>query len=223
MFNPAAIAALVQGGGALYNTFNRNNPGKAANPALSQIPGYGRDAYNPFIQSGQQAQQQLSPQYEQMASNPVGQYNDIMSQYEPSSGFQYRKGQLNKDAHNTAASGGFAGTDNDIDHRSELFDALLSGDMQQFMQNILGIKGAGMQGLEGQASRGYNASGNLADYLGSAAGQQAGFDAYGQNESNTNRNEGLANLIKLISGGQQPAFEGGFKSLNSLNSNSGAY
>ena len=219
--HPATMMAIAQGANSLYGMFGKNNPGRAANKQLNQIPGYGRDAYNPFIQQGQQAQQQLSPQYSQMASNPMGQYNDIMSQYQPSAGYQYQYDKLNKAAGNTAASGGFAGTDNDVMNRSEMFQGLLGGDMQQFLQNILGIQGTGQAGLQHQADTGYHASGSLADYLGGASQLQARNSAFGRYLGNENRNSamsGLGSLAGLLGGGKSPS--GGATPFTPLNKGS---
>lgn len=196
--DPATMAALIQGGTALYNTFGKNNPGRAAGNALGPIQGYGQSAYNPFIQQGQRAESQLFPQYSQMAGNPTDFYNNILKQYQPSAGYQYQEDKLNKAAGNTAAAGGFAGTDEDVRGRSEMLQQLMGGDMQRFLENILGIQGRGMQGLEQRVDRGYSASSNLADYAGSAATQQAGFDAYGRNQANKARNSGLSALSGLI-------------------------
>ena len=77
--DPASIAALIQGGTALYNTFGKNNPARAAGNELGKIEGYGREAYNPFIQQGQSAMQQLGPQYGQMAGNPTDFYNNLIN------------------------------------------------------------------------------------------------------------------------------------------------
>ena len=212
--DPFTMAMMgIQGGTALYNTFGRNNPARAAGKEMGKIQGYGRDAYNPFIKQGQEANQQLTPQYQQMAQNPVGQYNDIMNQYQPSAGYQYKAGKLNQMAHNTAAAGGYAGTPGDVQDRSEMFNGLMGEDMQQFLQNIFGIQGQGMQGLEGQADRGYKASGNLADYLGTAGGRQGAFNATGKDYSNQSRTNGLSSLASLIgSGAKKPGDEEGDQS-----------
>ena len=198
--DPATIAAAIQGGTALFNMFSGNQANKKMNKQMGQIQGYGREAYNPFIQQGQQAGQQLNPMYSQMAANPSGQYNDIMSQYQPSAGYQYKQGKLNQMMHNTAASGGYAGTGGDQQQRGELTNALMGEDMQQFLQNILGIKGAGMTGLQHQADTGYHAAGSMADYLGSAAGQKSLFNMVGQGQNQANRNEGASILAGLIGG-----------------------
>lgn len=197
MINPALISGLLQGGGALANIFGGKSSRKAGQ-TLGQIPEYGRQAYNPFIQQGQQATNQLNPLYQQFAGNPTDYYNSILGQYQPSAGYQYKQDKLNQMAHNTAASGGYAGTGGDVQDRSELFNALMGEDMQQFLQNILGIQGAGMQGLQHQADTGYNAAGSLADYLGGANQLQARNQAFGGYLGGANRTSGLNALSGLI-------------------------
>jgi hypothetical protein len=174
------------------------NPAKDAMPYLNQIPGVGKQYYNPFIEQGRQASEQLSPLYNQMTNNPSDYLNQLMGKYEPSAGYQYRQGQLNKAAGNTAAQGGFAGTENDVMGRSELINKLMGGDMQEFLQNVLGIQGAGMQGLQGREERGYNASANLADYLGGNLGQQAGLAFQGTAQKNQNQNALFGQLMQAM-------------------------
>jgi hypothetical protein len=203
--DPATIAALIQGGTALYNGISGNRAVNKTNRQMGQIQGYGREAYNPFISQGAAANQQLTPQYQQMAMNPFQQYNEALSQYQPSAGYQYKQNQLQNAAHNTAAAGGYLGTQGDVDQRNQALSGLLGEDMQQFLANIFGIKGAGMQGLEGQAGRGFQASQGLADYIGSAAGQQGLFGLVGQGINQGNRNEmasGLSSLVGLFGGGK---------------------
>lgn len=194
----AALPALIQGGTSLFNAFGSNNAARKAGKEFGKIQGYGREAYNPFIQQGQQANQQLSPLYQQQATNPVGQYNDILSQYQPSAGYQYKQDKLNQMAHNTAAAGGYAGTGGDIQNRSELFNGLMGEDMQQFLQNIFGIQNQGVQGLQHQGDMGYHAASSLADYLGTAGGRQGGLNAITKDYSNQTTNNGLSSLAGLI-------------------------
>lgn len=203
--DPVTMAALIQGGTSLFNQFSGQRDARKNRQQMGQIQGYGREAYNPFIQQGQQAGQQLSPMYQQQMNNPTGQYNDIMSQYQPSQGYQYKQDKLNQMMHNTAASGGYAGTGGDQQQRGELTNALMGEDMQQFLQNILGIQSTGMKGLEGQAERGYGAAGNLADYMGNAAGAQVGSNMFGQANNQGNRNDASSILSGLIGGGNKGA------------------
>lgn len=205
---PTEIAALIQGGTALYNTFGRNNPARAAGNDLGKIAGYGQEAYNPFIKQGKTAMEQLGPQYSQMAANPTDFYNQLIGQYKPSTGYQFRENKLNQLAHNTAAAGGYAGTSGDIRNRSEFINSLLGEDMQQYLQNILGIQGMGQQGLQHQADTGFHAAGNLADYLGTAGGRAGVFKSAGRaygNDATTNALGMLSGLIGNQGGGNQQA------------------
>ncbi len=201
--DPMTIAALGQLGIAGYNAFSGNRATKQANRDVGQIQGYGNEAYNPFINQGQAANQQLTPQYQQMAFNPAAQYNDIMGQYQPSAGYQHKQKLLQEASHNTAASGGYLGTEGDIARRNEMLSSLLGEDMQQFLANILGIQGQGMQGLQHQGDIGYHAAGSKADYLGSAAGQQGVFGLAGQGINQSNRNDAASILAGLIGGGKK--------------------
>lgn len=194
---PAAVGAY----GALRGSRGRNNPGNASSEYLNQIPGQGQQAYNPFIESGQQAEQQLNPITSQFAQNPFDVYNNIMGQYQPSPGYQYRESQLNKAAGNTAAAGGFAGTENDVANRSSLINDLMGGDMQQFLQNILGIQGTGLAGLESRVGRGAAGAEGLANHLGVAAGAQARNAGSGQNYQNNSRANAYSSLASLVGGG----------------------
>lgn len=182
--------------GASRGARNSANPSQATAPYLQRAAQYGQQAYNPFIQEGQQTGNQLFPTQDQMAQNPVDYYNQLMSQYQPSQGYQYRESQLNKAAGNTAAAGGFAGTENDIANRTELINALMGQDMQQFLQNVLGIQGAGLQGQEERVNRGFGASHGLANYMGEVSGAQAGNAYAGQ----ANRNQGRAGVYSALSG-----------------------
>lgn len=174
-----------------------SNPAKSARPYLEPIEGYGKTAYNPYIAQGQQVDSRLQSQYENMAFNPTELINAIMSQYQQSPGAKYQSEQLNRVAGNAAAAGGYAGTMGDQRQRAELIQALTSQDMQKWLENALGVQGAGLTGLQGVSNRGYDASGNLADYLGSAATQRAGLEFGGQQAQNAN----ITNLISSLIGG----------------------
>jgi hypothetical protein len=162
------------------------NPHEYAEPYLSGIPQFGREAYTPYIQQGQQAFQGL-PNYQQMAQNPTEYYNQIAAGYRPSQQYQNRFEQGNRAATATAAAGGYLGTQDDQRARAELVNKLMGEDFQDFLRNVLGIQEFGSQGLERQVGRGYEASGNLADYLGAANQQLASSAFQGKSQQQTNK------------------------------------
>ncbi len=215
--DPVSMALMAQAGmgvaGSLFGRRKKYNPGAAGMEQLNRIPEYGYNAYNPFIQQGQEANQGLPQQYQQQAFDPAGYLHGMESQYQESPFMQYRKKQLMKSAGNTAAAGGFYGTENDVNNRSEMINALMGEDMQQYLQNVGGIQGRGLEGLESRVGRGFDASSNLADYLGGVGGARAaysGMSAGHRGESLGNTWNSLSNLINIGVSKRKPGTGGAF-------------
>jgi hypothetical protein len=122
-----------------------------------------------------------------MMNDPTGFINKLMENYKTSEGYNFQKGQLTKELGNTAAAGGVAGTPQDQMNQAEGIQGLLGKDMQQFLENALGVYGGGLSGEEGIATRGYDASGKLTDTLGNALNQQGGFAFQNAQQQNKNR------------------------------------
>lgn len=190
---------------------NRHDPAKAAMPYLNQVSGVGQQYYNPFIQQGQRAGGIAQGQYDQLAQDPMAFINEIMAGYSPSTGYQFKKDQLSKGLGASAAAGGFRGTSGDQMAQGDLINSLLGQDMQQWLQNVVGAQGIGLQGQENAINRGYDASSSLADYLGTNLGNQAGLAA-GSAQFKNNKRAGmfgtLENLLMQAAGaaGQSGAF-----------------
>jgi hypothetical protein len=85
-----------------------SNPADAANPYLDQISGVAHEAYDPFIQRGQEAGGIMSEQFGQMSQDPTAFINALMQGYKPSEGYQFQEGEMGRAAANTAAAGGIA-------------------------------------------------------------------------------------------------------------------
>lgn len=166
---------------------SQGNAANAGMPYLNQIPGVGRQYYDPYIAQGQEGGNMANPVYNQMTQNPNDFLNSMMRNYSPSEGYKHQEGRMSQAIRNSASSGGFAGTPFDQEQQASMVQGLLSQDMQQFLSNLLDVQGKGLSGQENRMSRGYNASGNLADYLGSNLGQQAGMAFQGQGQQNANR------------------------------------
>lgn len=160
------------------------SPMDSANQYLNQIPGVGHQGYDPYINAGTDASGKTKGQYESMIDDPTGFINKLMEGYKPSEGYNYQKEQLQKELGNTAAAGGIAGTPLDQENQGAGIQKLLSGDMQQFLQNVLGRYDKGLAGEEGIATRGYDASKGLTDLLGNVLGSQSGLAYRDQNDKN---------------------------------------
>ncbi len=179
------LSSLFKGG---------KNPADAAMPYLNQIPGVGHNAYDPYIQEGQNAYNQMQGPISQMTQDPAAFLEKIMGSYEPSKGYQLRRDEALRAAGNTAAAGGMRGSMQDIESESRLTDSLLGEDMQQWLNNVLGLQTQGLQGQQVFYNSGLQSSGNLADLLGGALNQKAGLAFQGQAQKNANK----AALLKAL-------------------------
>lgn len=172
-----------------------------ANKYLNQIPGVGHGAYDDYINQGKDASGRTKRQYESLMNDPTAFINKLMESYKPSEGYQFQKEQLTKDLGNTAAAGGVAGTPMDQMNQGQGVQKLLSGDMQQFLQNAFGAFQTGLSGEEGIAGRGYDASKGLADYLGNNLTQQGGL-AFQNGREQNQKGQDLWNMFgKALGGG----------------------
>lgn len=185
-----------------------DNPVDSANPYLNQIPGVAHQGYDDYVNQGKDASGRTKSQYEDMMNDPTGFINRLMEGYKPSEGYQFQKDQLTKELGATAAAGGVAGTPIDQMNQGQGIQKLLSGDMQQFLQNVLGRYDKGLAGEEGVATRGYDASGKLTDALGGALNQQGGLAFQGKQQQNSNQNALFSALAKALGIGAG-AFGGG--------------
>lgn len=188
------LSNLFGGGGG-------KSPMDAANQYLNQIPGVGHQGYDPYINAGQDASGKTKSKYEELMGDPTAFINKLMEGYKPSEGYQFQKDQLTKELSNTAAAGGVAGTPMDQMNQAEGIQGLLGKDMQQFLQNVLGVFNTGLEGEEGIAGRGYDASKNLTDLLGGALNQQGGLAFQDQQQKNKNKNDLWSMFGKALGAG----------------------
>lgn len=187
------LSKLFGGGG--------NSPMDAAKPYLDQIPGMAHKGYDPYVNAGLDASGKTKSKYEELMGDPTAFINKLMEGYKPSEGYQFQKDQLSKEMSNTAAAGGVAGTPMDQLNQAEGIQGLLGKDMQQFLQNVLGVFNTGLEGEEGIAGRGYDASKGLTDILGNNAAAQAGLAYKNQVDKNQNKTD-LWNMFgKALGGG----------------------
>lgn len=193
------IGAGIGAATSYFNNRNNNRRAGQIDQQLAGIPAYGQQAYQPFINQGQQAQGQLSPLYQQMAQDPSAYLNQLMQGYQSSPGYQFQRDSALGAARNSAAQGGFSGTGYDQRQQATLANGLASQDMQQYMQNLFRTQDAGISGQQQMADKGYLASGNLADYLGNAQSMRARL-GYAQNKQRAAGDDAMGNAFGGIFG-----------------------
>ena len=153
----------------------QRDPVQASQGYFNQIPGIAHKNLDPYIMPGEQAQ---------------GFVDKILASYKPSQGYQFKENRLKQGLANTAAAGGFSGTQYDQEQQGALMNSLMGDDMQQYLQNVLGVH-----------NNSFNASNALNDIEGGAM-QQQGTMAFGQAEAGNQRNADLRSaLLKLLGTG----------------------
>lgn len=137
-----------------------SNPADAAQPYLDKIPGYVDQYEQPYIDTGLQAGNIAQQQYALMASNPSGYYNSLYGGYNTSPEAQYQSDQMSKAQSNSAAAGGFSGTEYDYDQQMAAQNAISQEDWEKYLNDVLGIQTTGLGGEQKMYQTGYNASQN---------------------------------------------------------------
>jgi hypothetical protein len=127
-----------------------------ANEPQQYTPGYMNDLYQnmyneylPYQRAPENFYYNEFPkEYNQMGSNPQAFLDKMQRGYTPSEGYQYKQRKMLDAMRNSAASGGFAGTRTDQEAQANTVRGLLGEDQQQYLQNLFGLQGAGLGGLE---------------------------------------------------------------------------
>lgn len=185
-----------------------NNPANAAMPYLNQITPMAQQRLNPYIEQGQNAGNQAFDRYSAFAQNPADEYAKFQASYRPSSGYDSKFKRILGQVENAAAAGGFRGTPKDQSAQAQLVHDLLAEDEGNYISNLLGIQGMGLQGLENTANRGYGANQDLTGIMGNTLGSQATLAYKGQESKMAQRN-GLFNILSQLAGGALGAYMGG--------------
>lgn len=182
------------------NMLKREDPTKGANRYLDQIPGVGQKYYGGYIDRGNRAGSKLEGEYGKLM-NPTSFIDDIMKNYSTSQGAQYQQKELGRGIGATAAAGGYAGTPEHQKEYGNMASDIMSKDMQQYLQNALGVYGTGLSGEQGFDTQGFNASGSMADLLGGKLSSQAGLSFQNSSQNNANRNAFMNAIMKALSTG----------------------
>ena len=155
-----------------------DNPADSAQEYLDKIPSYVSQYMDPFIQRGEEAGGIAQDQYSQWVTEPYAAYDEAYAQYNQSPWSQYESDQMQQAATSSAAAGGYAGTEQDINRQMETEQALLDKDFGNYMNYILGMQKAGLAGEQQMYNLGYGASNtalqDMMKYAGASAKNQFG-------------------------------------------------
>ena len=177
------------------------NPSNAANQYLNQIPGATQPYYQPYIDQGKQANDILTQHYGQLLNNPGELYSKLGEGYKESPGYQFKLKQALQAGTNAQAAGGMAGSPQHEQYNMQLGNDIASQDFNDYIKNIMGLYGQGLEGEQGLGQQGFQASTGYGDILGNNLAQQGGLAYNAQAGKNANQSNLFGNLLKLGSFG----------------------
>jgi hypothetical protein len=141
--------------------------------------------------------------------------NKMGESYQQSPGLQFAIQQAMQGAGHAAAAGGMAGSPQHEQQNMQLASDLGTQDYNNWMNNALGLYGAGLSGQQGLSQQGQQAGSSMADMIAQTLAQQANMSFRGQQEKNSQRNSMLGGLGRLggaalggLAGGPWGAFAG---------------
>jgi len=161
--------------------------GQPYQDAMNQYEKYGKmgaDTQQPWMQAGQQA----IPQYQQwlqQQQNPSQFINNQMNQYQQSPWAQFQMKQGQNAANNAASASGLVGSTPYMQASQDYARNISSQDMNQWLQNVLGVNTQYGQGQQNLMTGGQNASNALTSLYGKM-GDQMGEQAYNKSAAGQN-------------------------------------
>lgn len=198
MFSPENFASSIPG---LAQGFFGNSGApyeqawKGYKPYFDQAKG----AQNPFYNAGTSAIPKFQ-EWLQGQSNPSEFINHLMSQYQESPYAHYQQQQGTRAAQNLGSATGLTGSTPLMQQAQQNAQNISSGDMNTWLQNVLGINTQYGAGLDRQQQMGQHSADFLSNLF-SNAGEYKGGTNYGREAGQQSDQNALwAGLAKLFGG-----------------------
>ena len=175
--DPMTMMMLMQGGSSLLSGLFGNS-GKPYEDAMKRYQEWGekgQQAQNPFLQAGQGA---IDPYQKWLSgmSNPSGFINNQMGQYQESPWAHNMQQQSMRAGQNFGSANGLSGSTPLAQQLQQNSGNISSQDMNQWLQNVLGINtqyGQGYGNLIGVGQNSANSLTNMYGDMGRQMGEQA--------------------------------------------------
>ena len=176
---------LGAGLGGIFGALFGRDPSKMANKYIGQMEQRTGQYLNPYINQGLGAMGQLGGQYGSLINDPSGKLAEFGKNYKESPGFQNQLKQALTGAGHAAAAGGMAGSPQHEQQNMQLASDISAQDYNNYMNQVMGLYGQGLQGQQGIANMGFGASQSMADNIAQQLAQQAAFAYQGQKGKNS--------------------------------------
>lgn len=176
-FDPQGFGSGL--GGMLGGMFgDSGKPYDAAMQQYQQWANKGQSTQQPYLNAGQGAIGDYQ-QWLQGQKDPSGFINNLMGQYQESPYAKYMQQQSMNAGQNAASASGLMGSTPMQQQMQQNAGNIASGDMNNWLQSVLGINTNYGQGQNNLMTGGQNAANKLTDMY-SQMGQNMGQAAYGK-------------------------------------------
>lgn len=176
---------------------NSGAPFQAGMDQLQKYYGQAQGYQNPFYNAGTQA----IPQYQNWVNtmkDPSSFINNLMGHYQESPWAQYQQQQAQRANTNMASASGLIGSTPWQLQGQQNAQNISSQDMNQWLQNVLGINTQYGAGLGNQVGIGQNAANNISNMLTQLANsmaQGAYGEQAGENQDQSNIVGGIGHIL----------------------------
>lgn len=186
--NPRMMSSLAQLFGGMFG--NSGSPYSSASSQYMNFANQGTAAQNPFLQAGTDA----IPDYQnwlKSMQDPTAFINNTMGQYQESPWAQYEQKQSINSANNLGSANGMTGSTPMQLQAQQNASNISSQDMNQWLQNVLGINTQYGQGEANLVHTGQESANELTRMYEQMARQMSGM-AYGQKAG---QNQDFMNML----------------------------
>lgn len=185
--DPATLAMIMQAmqsgkaglGGMFGGLFgNSGDPYRAAGKEYQDYYNQGKSFQNPFFEAGKGA----IPQFQEWLNgmkNPSDFINNLMGQYQESPYAKFQQQQAVRAGQNMGSASGLTGSTPLAQFAEQNARDISSQDMNQWLQNVLGINTQYGAGLSGEMGMGQGA-GNVLSNMAMQTGGRLGESEYGR-------------------------------------------
>jgi hypothetical protein len=185
---------LASVAGGLFG-MGMKNPGDAGINYLNQIPNTIKPYFQPYMDAGKSMIPGLESQYSQLVNNPGLMMNQFGQGYQQSPGFKFQVDQATRAANNAAAAGGMVGSPMEQQTLAGTVNNLANQDYWDYLNQVLGMYGHGLNGMSHMYDSGLMASSDLANGLAQALSAQAQMAYNGQMAQNKSNSDSIGGII----------------------------
>lgn len=207
------MAGLWDSVGSITGGFFGKDPYKSAEKQYKKYSNKAAGYQNPFFNAGTGA----IPEFQNYLNNmkdPSEFINKIMGGYSESPHAKFLQDQNIRSANNAASASGLSGSTPMTQFIQENANDIASGDMEKWLQNVLGINNQYGSGLERLVGMGQGAANNLSGIYGDLGGRMGEAASDSQNYKNKQISDILSGIFGIGNNFSNSGGGGGGNSAN---------